>query len=149
MKAVVWEKTQGGGIWIQSYAELSTYVVEWRAAQQSKVEVKPYMLETKFAQKFGLSSEISSIQVGEVASKWSILWIHIPPLAAVSDNRLHNYEDGDLTFALRGGLWIVLCAPSRSDTPRSSSWYRWKAEIELLKFLKISNEKYFFIIEKF
>ena len=42
-----------------------------------------------------------------------------------------------------------MVAVSRSDTPRSSGWARWKAMILLLRFKKNPDEKYFFIVEKF
>ena len=47
-----------------------------------------------------------------------------------------------------GGQAFVTHAVSRSDTPSSSGWARWKAVIKLLRFKKIQMKKYFFIVEK-
>ena len=40
-------------------------------------------------------------------------------------------------------------AVSRSDIPRSSGWWRWKAENFLLRLKKSPDEKYIFFMEKF
>ena len=38
---------------------------------------------------------------------------------------------------------------SLSDTPRSSSWWRWKADVKFLMLEKKLDAKYFFVMEKF
>ena len=48
-----------------------------------------------------------------------------------------------------GGLWIVSYISSLSDTPRSSSWWRWIPLVKLLMLEKKLDEKYFFVMEKF
>ena len=60
-----------------------------------------------------------------------------------------QYEDGDLRTRLRGGHCFVSGVSSLSDTPRSSSWWRWIPLVKLLMLEKKLDEKYFFVMEKF
>ena len=60
-------------------------------------------------------------------------------------HRFRTFLDKKCSFFL---FCIKLCAASLSDTPRSSSWWRWKTMVKLLMFKKNPDEKYFFIMEK-
>ena len=59
------------------------------------------------------------------------------------------HEDGDFENRSQGGgHCFVSGAVSLSDTPRSSSWWRWIPLVKLLMLEKKLDEKYFFIMEK-
>ena len=65
-----------------------------------------------------------------------------------SPNWTPSYEDWFVKIRLHGVLLTQTLPNRRFATPRSSGWLRWIAEMNLLRFKKNPDGKYFFIMEK-
>ena len=59
------------------------------------------------------------------------------------------WADGFVISRHFKSYFFVSRAVSLSDTPRSSSWWRWIPLVKLLMLEKKLDEKYFFVMEKF